>query len=201
MKAPVAKKNHLKKSQKSSAKRSTTSDLVKRADLSGCTQSISPGCVSSLYGIPPVGPVHPDNSLGVYEAIDRYSQDALDAFFHNSYPEIPNGTHPIESPVDGALNSTLYEEGESDLDFQLAYPILYPQNITLFQTNEGSSNGFFNVFLDAIDGVSIPLANQWLNNVTNQLSLTALTARTANVVMPQELIPVSQTPPMDLEVN
>ena len=52
--------------------------------------------------------------------------------------------------------------GESDLDFQLAYPLIYPQTITLYQTDDlnyatnpnSTSLGGFNTFLDALDGVS-----------------------------------------------
>ena len=49
--------------------------------------------------------------------------------------------------------------GESDLDFQISYPIIYPQNSILFQTDDilyatgqEPSQGFLNTFLDAIDG-------------------------------------------------
>ena len=49
--------------------------------------------------------------------------------------------------------------GESDLDFQISYPIIYPQNSILFQTDDRPyatgqqpSQGFLNTFLDAIDG-------------------------------------------------
>lgn len=50
--------------------------------------------------------------------------------------------------------------GESDLDFELSFPIIYPQGITLYQAddayyaNSSSSGGYgiFNTFLDAIDG-------------------------------------------------
>lgn len=49
---------------------------------------------------------------------------------------------------------------ESDLDFQLAIPIIYPQTTTLYQTDdlyysEGkdpNATGIFNTFFDAIDG-------------------------------------------------
>lgn len=47
---------------------------------------------------------------------------------------------------------------ESDLDFQVSYPIIYPQNSILFQTddpvyeNNYTYSGFLNNFLDAIDG-------------------------------------------------
>jgi tripeptidyl-peptidase-1 len=45
-----------------------------------------------------------------------------------------------------------------DLDFQVAYPIIYPQKTVLFQTDDDvyqanyTYEGFFNNFLDAIDG-------------------------------------------------
>lgn len=50
--------------------------------------------------------------------------------------------------------------GESSLDLQLAYPLIWPQQITLFQTddinystgNGTNSTGFYNSWLDAIDG-------------------------------------------------
>ena len=165
MKAPV-KRNHIRKTEH---KKSNKETVVKRANngssplagLDGCSSGgITPTCVAALYGIPSVTTVHDGNALGIYEALDRYSQDSLDAFYKQYAPYIPQGTHPTELDVDGALNGTLEEEGESDLDFQLAYPIIYPQNISLFQTNEGMNDGFFNIFLDAIDGVSnIPPSN------------------------------------------
>ena len=64
--------------------------------------------------------------------------------------------------VDGATapNPITEAGAESLLDFQLSYPIIYPQTITLFQTDDDvyqanyTFNGFLNTFLDAIDGVS-----------------------------------------------
>lgn len=47
---------------------------------------------------------------------------------------------------------------ESDLDFQVAYPLIYPQGTVLFQTddpvyeNNYTFTGFLNNFLDALDG-------------------------------------------------
>lgn len=47
---------------------------------------------------------------------------------------------------------------ESDLDFQIAYPLIYPQSTILFQTddpvyeNNYTYPGFLNNFLDALDG-------------------------------------------------
>jgi tripeptidyl-peptidase-1 len=54
--------------------------------------------------------------------------------------------------------SVLNAGAESDLDFQISYPIIWPQNSILFQTddmqyeNDYTFQGFLNTFLDAIDG-------------------------------------------------
>lgn len=74
--------------------------------------------------------------------------------------EIPRGTHPDLKAVDGAKapTSVVNAGAESDLDFQVSYPIIWPQNSVLFQTddmvyeNNYTFNGFLNNFLDAIDG-------------------------------------------------
>lgn len=53
----------------------------------------------------------------------------------------------------------MYAGGESDLDFTISYPIIYPQNSVLYQTDDlnyatgiEGGGGFLNTFLDAIDG-------------------------------------------------
>lgn len=82
------------------------------------------------------------------------------------YPEIPNGTYPIEKNIDGAFGAAknVTSAGvESDLDFEAAQPLIWPQRTILFQTddefyevNETSANtpirGFWNTFYDALDG-------------------------------------------------
>ena len=76
-------------------------------------------------------------------------------------PEIPQGTHPTLDAIDGAVAPTTVANNagpESDLDFQISYPIIYPQNSILFQTDDPvyeanyTFEGFLNNFLDAIDG-------------------------------------------------
>jgi hypothetical protein len=70
------------------------------------------------------------------------------------------GTHPTANFIDGANAPVNISDAgeESLLDFSLAYPIIYPQKITLFQTDdlyyttEVFTGGLFNTFLDAIDG-------------------------------------------------
>ena len=132
-----------------------------------CDVAITPACIQALYRVPAGTPgriVNPNNSFGVFEEGDFYSQEDLNLFFANFTPYIPAGTHPIPNFVDGANAPVPVAQagGESDLDLQLAYPIIYPQTVTLYQTDDlfysnspnSTASGIFNTFLDAIDGVS-----------------------------------------------
>ncbi|KAH8696765.1 putative protease S8 tripeptidyl peptidase I [Talaromyces proteolyticus] len=130
------------------------------ANTIACDKLITPDCVAALYNIPKatVTP-SPNNSLGIFEENDYYTQSDLDSFFtHFPSYKIPNGTAPTPAFIDGAKAPEHFGGSESNLDFMLAYPIIYPQNITLYQTDDpyyatGShSQGYFNTFLDAIDG-------------------------------------------------
>jgi len=138
-------------------------------DLSTCDEYITPACIRALYGVPPVpeylyGKPRSDNSLGIFEEGDYYAQEDLNLFFANFTPYIPQGTHPTPAFIDGATAPTDVADagGESDLDFELSYPLIYPQTITLYQTDDeyyatnpnSTSSGGFNTFLDALDGVS-----------------------------------------------
>ncbi|MCJ1416494.1 hypothetical protein MMC32_002832 [Xylographa parallela] len=132
-------------------------------ELEACDVAITPICVAALYEVPPtLGQANPSNSLGIFEEGDFYAQKDLNLFFANFTPYIPKGTHPIPAFIDGAEAPVPVEDagGESDLDFQLAYPLIYPQTITLYQTDDlnyatnpnSTSLGGFNTFLDALDG-------------------------------------------------
>ncbi|KAK7710335.1 hypothetical protein SLS64_005920 [Diaporthe eres] len=114
-----------------------------QSDLSTCDIAITPACVAALYQIPPA-PKHvdPNNTMGIFEAeLQYWDQLDLDLFFTNFTHWIPNG-------------------GESMLDLELAYPIVYPQTITVwnvddihYQTWENDTYTWgFNTLLDAIDG-------------------------------------------------
>jgi tripeptidyl-peptidase-1 len=103
--------------------------------------------------------------MGIFEEGNWFLQEDLDLFFANFTPRIPKGTQPTPAYIDGseAPAELVGAGGESDLDFELAYPLIYPQTITLFQTDdlyyaEGAHHnyGFFNTFLDALDGVRKP---------------------------------------------
>ena len=134
------------------------------SDLSTCDKNITPACVAALYNITQGTSKHKNNSMGMFESeLQFYTQLDLDTFFTNFTRRIPNGTHPVAANIDGGQQSTedLYEAGEeANLDLMLAYPIIYPQTITLYQVddfvvqaNQNDTYTFgFNTFLDALDG-------------------------------------------------
>ncbi|KAF7909907.1 uncharacterized protein EAF01_003625 [Botrytis porri] len=130
------------------------------SSLATCDEVITPECIKALYHMPLASKANPNNAMGIWEEGDFYDQEDLDLFFANYTPYIPKGTHPIPNFVDGAMAPVSVEKGggESTLDFELAYPLVYPQKLVLYQTddinysNENPTIGAFNVFLDAIDG-------------------------------------------------
>jgi tripeptidyl-peptidase I len=99
-----------------------------------------------------------------------YDKLDLDLFFTKYYPQIPSGTYPILQSVDGGvapLNITKFNKtatavvGEPVLDLEVAYPIIYPQQIRYFQTgnpdviakipNATPEDDEFDLILDAFD--------------------------------------------------
>lgn len=101
---------------------SNTSDLAK------CDELITPACLRALYHFDAPSPnatVSANNSLGIFEESDYYAQEDFDLFFSRYTPYIPNATHPILDSVDGgeAPIDTSDAGGESNLDFELAYPM------------------------------------------------------------------------------
>ncbi|KAH6604060.1 protease s8 tripeptidyl peptidase [Trichoderma cornu-damae] len=134
-------------------------------DLSTCDKLITPQCLRALYNFNAPDAharVSKNNSLGIFEEGDYYAQQDFDNFFAEYTPNIPQGTHPILNAIDGGEAPVPVADagGESNLDFELAYPIIYPQTTTLYQTddtfyatsNASTAGGIFNTFFDAIDG-------------------------------------------------
>ena len=126
------------------------------SNLSACDTAITPDCLRALYNFTQPTSAQANNSLGIFTAAgNHYAQEDLDMFFANYSSNIPPGTHPIPDLINGAQGPTTVDQAstEADLDFEVAYPIVYPQNLTLYQLG-----GSFNSFLDAIDGVNICLS-------------------------------------------
>ncbi|KAI8212522.1 Aorsin [Colletotrichum sp. SAR 10_76] len=119
-------------------------------DTSACSDNVTPACIKALYKIPDNTFNHSSNSLGIYETGDYYAQEDLNLFFAKYTPNIPNGTHPTLVSIDGgfAPAEPKFADGESDLDLQVAYPLIHPQGVTLYQTD------------DKIYTISVPLAKK-----------------------------------------
>jgi tripeptidyl-peptidase-1 len=131
-------------------------------DLQDCGRNITPTCIRALYDIPRAHLSDSVNTLGIFEEGDHYSQADLNLFFAQYAPYVPQGTHPTADDIDGAegpvaQNSPL-NTGESDIDFDMAFSLIYPQKTILYQVDDayyaadGNITGFFNTFLDALDG-------------------------------------------------
>ena len=133
-------------------------------ELQACDTNITPPCIKALYGIPEARYNQPENVLGIYARGDKFSQADLDLFFENYAPQIPEGTTPEVISIDGGTApvsaKSVLNFGESDVDLDLAYSLVYPQEVTVYQVDDDPSallrykgaSPLFNTFLDAIDG-------------------------------------------------
>jgi len=131
---------------------STTAEM-----LSLCDQYITPPCIATMYNITEATKAHSGNQLGIFEEGDFYAPEDLALYFATFAPRIPLLTEPILHSVDGGLAPSVYAGGESDLDFTISYPIIYPQQSILFQTDDYNyasgvegGGGFLNTFLVSI---------------------------------------------------
>ncbi|OQO09603.1 hypothetical protein B0A48_05005 [Cryoendolithus antarcticus] len=134
-------------------------------DLQGCNLNITPICIRALYGIPTAHLNDSVNAMGLYEGGDYYAQSDLNKFFAEYAPNVPQGTAPIQDLIDGAIAPVAADDprntGESDIDMDMAFSLIYPQNVVLYQVDDpptaaaelaGKLFGFLNTFLDALDG-------------------------------------------------
>ncbi|TAQ87686.1 hypothetical protein B7494_g3994 [Chlorociboria aeruginascens] len=134
-------------------------------NASTCDTYVTAECTRVQYSIPNATTAYPGNQLGIFESLDvHYSRHDLDIFFSTLYPDIPNGTYPEERLIDGAIGAIedtkefVPIDLEAPLDFDSSWPLIYPQKLVLFQEDDeyyestGEFNGFWNTFLDAIDG-------------------------------------------------
>ncbi|KAB5571736.1 putative Tripeptidyl-peptidase sed1 [Coniochaeta sp. 2T2.1] len=109
---------------------STTCSMYVTAD---CTRVQHPHAKSAVAG----------NEIGIFESLDvHYSRKDLDIYFSTLYPEIPNGTYPEERLIDGAIGAIEDTDEfvpidlEAPLDFDSAWPLIYPQGLVLFQEDD-----------------------------------------------------------------
>ncbi|KAJ6031227.1 subtilisin-like protein [Penicillium herquei] len=133
------------------------------ADLQGCGYNMTPTCIKAMYDIPDAKTAVKGNSLGLYEQGDYFAKSDIDLFYKEYAPWVPQGTYPTPALIDGANYSvpadSSLNSGESDIDIDMAYSLLYPQSVTLYQVDdqiyepeEVATTNLFNTFLDALDG-------------------------------------------------
>ncbi|KAK1981468.1 Pro-kumamolisin [Colletotrichum cereale] len=138
-------------------------------NTTSCGVYITAECIRAQYGITNGTTSAAGNELGIFEAQNsHYSRKDFDTLWSTLYPSwnVPTGTYPEERLIDGAIGAI--EEGspvfptklglESALDFDMSWPLIHPQKPILYQVDDpyyeykGNFEGFFNTFLDAIDG-------------------------------------------------
>ncbi|KAK3357858.1 peptidase S8/S53 domain-containing protein [Lasiosphaeria hispida] len=158
----------------------TGASLVADADTplpllnsTACDYYLTTACIRAQYQIPNNTVAAPGNELGIFASLnDHYSRANLDTFFTTLYSDtIPNGTYPEQRLINGAIgavedvpgSNATTNGGESDLDLQAAWPLIYPQRAVIFQTDDQfyetnqttpdtPYRGFWNTFYDALDG-------------------------------------------------
>lgn len=128
-------------------------------ELQNCGVNMTIACVKALYDIPETTYTDEINAMGLYECGDVYAQEDLNLFFETFAPYVANGTHPKLDSIDGGMAPVApldeTNTGESDIDMDISFSIIYPQTITLYQVDdpiEALTDGGFNTFLDALDG-------------------------------------------------
>ncbi|KAJ6172130.1 Aorsin [Penicillium chermesinum] len=132
-------------------------------ELQDCGVNITPACLKAMYGIPDATKATKGNSLGLYEQGDYFAEEDLDLYWAKYAPWVPQGTYPIPALIDGANYSvpttSALNGGEADIDIDMAYSLIYPQTVTLYQVDdqiyepkEIATTNLFNTFLDALDG-------------------------------------------------
>lgn len=159
-------------------------------ELQNCGTAMTPACLRALYNIPEVTSRDDQNALGIYEnQNDIYSQADLDKFYAKYASNVPTGTHPTLNDIDGAptpvpSGSTLVR-GESNIDFSIAYSLIYPQSVVLYQveeeaptTGDGGADewAFVTNFLDAIDGSYCTDEDRSSNFACGGVGLTPVTS-------------------------
>ncbi|TGO32531.1 hypothetical protein BHYA_0309g00090 [Botrytis hyacinthi] len=159
------RKNRLAKGNPSSqtSDRTPPSAANLPSDLQDCGSNMTPTCIKAMYKIPTATLNASGNSLGLYEQGDYFAKSDLDLFYAKYAPWVPQGTYPIPALIDGANfsvpASSALNDGESDIDIDMAFALIHPQTVTLYQVDdqiyepqEVATTNLFNTFLDALDG-------------------------------------------------
>ena len=82
--------------------------------------------------------------MGLFEDYDAFSQADIDLFFKYFAPNIPQGTTPKVDSIDGGTApvkaSSVRNSGESDIDLDLTYSLIYPQTVRSHSNGHNTLN-------------------------------------------------------------
>ena len=137
------------------------SGLLNKTDT--CGSFITPQCLRALYNIPDYVPSDSVNAVGLYESEGQlWDQEDLNSYFETLLEDVPDGTAPNVTSINDAIaeGPTSSAGGETILDLTIAYSLVYPQTVTVFQsqgTAQQNSTYYddyagYEALLDAIDG-------------------------------------------------
>ncbi|OAA41838.1 alkaline serine protease AorO [Beauveria brongniartii RCEF 3172] len=135
--------------------------FVDPVSLDECDQVITPACIRAMYKIPSASStIARNNALGIFETEGNYFNQAdLNEFISIAAQNITGGLKPLKYLINGAQldESRDAAGGESNLDFQMAVPIVYPQQTALYQIQYPKYglqdfNYIFAQFQDALSG-------------------------------------------------
>lgn len=118
---------------------------------------VHPQCLKAIYNISTLTTAQPNNTIGIWGALDQvFSQVDHDMWYTWKAPQIPHGTIPFYKALNaGPLPSAPVGSGiEAELDVQVAYGIVWPQQVTFWLVGHGddSDNSLYGVWEEAIDG-------------------------------------------------
>lgn len=123
------------------------------ADNASCDKYITPACLRVMYNFTE-GSLHdPSNDLGIFEQVgQQYNQTDLNAFYAKYSSYIPKNTVPKAAPINKQQDKP-GRPGESDLDYEMAVPIIYPQGTVNYEVGKtNSSLSWIDPLLEGLDG-------------------------------------------------
>jgi tripeptidyl-peptidase I len=131
--------------QKRSISIASTFPGLPTLNSSSCSAYVTPACIKNQYGIPNGTTAASGNELGIYStANEHYSVTDLNEYWQVLWPTIPQGTKPQDNLIDGAVSpanpsatpAIPIGSGETDLDIEMSWPIIWPQKISVFQVDD-----------------------------------------------------------------
>ncbi|KAJ6500787.1 subtilisin-like protein [Mycena sanguinolenta] len=123
------------------------------AAAAGCSSTITPTCLQSMYKIPTTAATNKTNAIGVAGFDDQFANQAdLTQFLKAQRPDVPSTTAFNLISVDGGTNSqSLSQAGiEADLDIQYTVGLATGVTVDFVSVGENTKDGDDDGFLDII---------------------------------------------------